>query len=184
MLAKELRVRGSSGFISRSVLLIIWTLIAVAVGASLVIGAHKASPRTAQATLALRTTQVASVIRCPVCDGLSVQESSVPIARDLRALIQHDLKSGMSTSQVEDSLVARYGQSILLEPQRHGITLLVWLAPLAAALAGLLGLGFFLWRRGRKGGGRPGETDSGQEVPDELRRDIEREVAVMKVRGG
>jgi cytochrome c-type biogenesis protein CcmH len=126
---------------------VIWILLAVAIAASLYVGASGGSSGT---SVAQRVSQIASQVRCPVCDGLSVEASSAPIAKDLKNTITKDVIGGMTLDQVEQSLVERYGSSILLRPQRSGITLFVWLVPVIVILAGLGVLIRFYYLRSRR----------------------------------
>ncbi len=93
--------------------------------------------------------QVAATIRCPVCDGLSVADSSAPIAKDIRGKILQDVHRHMTESQIENSFVAQYGRSILLRPQRSGLSALVWLLPLVAISIGILILAAFYYDRAK-----------------------------------
>jgi cytochrome c-type biogenesis protein CcmH len=127
-----------------------WLLLVVVAAAALAVGSVRQGPPT---SLAQRAAHVASLVRCPVCDGLSVADSSAPIARDLRAEIRRQLAAGQSEAQVESALVARYGPSILLEPPAHGLSLAVWAIPLVAAALALVGFGGFAWRRFRSPAG-------------------------------
>ena len=91
----------------------------------------------AGAELDRRTEEVASTVRCPVCQGLSVadspMESALAIKRELRDL----LEVGYSEEQVLGYLEGSYGEFIRLEPKAEGFNLVVWLAPILALLAGL-----------------------------------------------
>ena len=79
-----------------------------------------------------------------VCKNQSIDDSDAPLARDLRILVRERLKAGDSDTQVREFLVARYGQFVLLEPEKNLRTALLWLAPLLVLLAGgLVLLRFF-----------------------------------------
>ena len=86
-------------------------------------------------------------LRCMVCQNQSIDDSDAPLARDLRLLIRERLKAGDSDTQVREFLVARYGQFVLLEPEKNTRTALLWLAPLLVLLAGALILLRFFRRR-------------------------------------
>jgi len=67
----------------------------------------------------------------------------------IRQIVATRVRQGESTSQIEGFLEARYGAAILLSPPASGLSALVWVVPLAAVGAGLVGLGVFFWRRRR-----------------------------------
>lgn len=92
---------------------------------------------------------IASELRCPVCQGLSVADSTSPTAQNMRADIQRRLDDGESRSEIIDAYVARYGEWILLRPRPSGLAMLAWGGPAAIAAAGTVALGTALrrWRR-------------------------------------
>jgi cytochrome c-type biogenesis protein CcmH len=94
--------------------------------------------------LEARARSLSQTLRCMVCQNQSIDDSDAPLARDLRLLVRERLKAGDSDAQVRDFLVARYGEFVLLEPQRDRRTLLLWSMPvLVLLLGGLVLLGFF-----------------------------------------
>lgn len=99
--------------------------------------------------LEARARALSALIRCPVCQGENIDDSNAPIAHDLRLVIRERLTSGDSDSAVVDYLVARYGEFILFQPRAEGANLILWLAGPGAALAGLIGAGLYLRRRGQ-----------------------------------
>lgn len=95
------------------------------------------APDSAAAALEARTTAVASRLRCPVCQGLSIQDSPDETSREMRALIRDQLASGRTEAEVESYFVERYGEWILMQPRHTGFNLLVYLLPGLALAAGL-----------------------------------------------
>jgi cytochrome c-type biogenesis protein CcmH len=76
-------------------------------------------------------------LRCLVCQGESIDESNSPFAGDVRHLVRQQIAEGKSDRQIEDFLVARYGDFILMKPPLQSDTWLLWLAPfLVLGLAG------------------------------------------------
>ncbi len=108
-----------------------------------------AAPRT---SLTDRTMAIARDLRCLVCQGESVADSPSGFSQGIRGEIRRRLRAGESASQIENFLVSRYGDKILLAPPASGIGNLAWLAPPALVLAGVVLLVMLVlnWRqRGR-----------------------------------
>jgi len=84
-----------------------------------------------------RTHDIASQLRCPVCNGESVADSSTPIAQQMRSVIRQDVEAGQSDDQIIASFRASYGDSILLRPPLDGFTAIIWFGPIVALLAGI-----------------------------------------------
>lgn len=97
--------------------------------------------------LEARARALSREIRCMVCQNQSIDSSEAPLAHDLRVLVRQRLVAGDSNQQVLDYLVARYGEFVLLKPPLELHTLLLWGAPPAVLLAGLIGLLLMARRR-------------------------------------
>jgi cytochrome c-type biogenesis protein CcmH len=100
-------------------------------------------------TLDQRVAEVASQLRCPICQGESVQDSPSELAQQMRAVIRQQLQEGRSEQEVIQYFVDRYGETILWNPPRQGFSLLVWLIPPAMLLGGAV-LIFFVVREWRQ----------------------------------
>ncbi|GGL63973.1 cytochrome c-type biogenesis protein [Wenxinia marina] len=85
-----------------------------------------------------RARDISAGLRCPVCRNESIDESNAGVARDLRLMVRERLVAGDSDAEVVDAVVARYGEYVLLAPDRTGVNLVLWLAPAALGLAGLV----------------------------------------------
>jgi cytochrome c-type biogenesis protein CcmH len=92
--------------------------------------------------LDLETDALAAVMRCPVCQALSVADSPTVSAMAMKEEARDLLAAGYSREQVLEYFEKSYGEFILLEPKKRGLNLLVWLAPLVALVIGgtLIGL--------------------------------------------
>jgi cytochrome c-type biogenesis protein CcmH len=90
--------------------------------------------------LEARARQLSEGLRCLVCQNQSIDDSNAPLAHDLRLLVRERLTKGDSNSQVIDFIVSRYGEFVLLKPRFELQTLLLWVLPPAALLAGLVAL--------------------------------------------
>ncbi len=79
---------------------------------------------------------VSSRLRCPVCQGESIQDSPAELATQMKALVREQLHAGQSEREVLDYFVQKYGEWILLEPRAGGINLLVYGLPILFLLLG------------------------------------------------
>lgn len=126
--------------------------------------AHAQAPAFADsAALDRATREVASQLRCPVCQGLSIEDSPSELAQSMRAVVRDQLAEGRTTEEIKAYFVAGYGEWVLLQPKATGFNIAVYALPIALVLAGA-GLVFVLARRWA----RPGEPAGtvGSEDPD------------------
>jgi cytochrome c-type biogenesis protein CcmH len=101
---------------------------------------------TANRTLEERTRAVASELRCPVCQGNSIQDSPSELAQEMKSVVRDQLAAGRTPEQVRQYFIDKYGEWILLEPTPSGFNLVVYLLP----IVGVLGGGLLIWRAVRK----------------------------------
>ena len=96
-----------------------------------------------------RATLVSESLRCPVCQALSVNDSSSQAARMFKERIRQLVSAGYTDDQIRDYFVDRYGEWILLDPAPHGLNGLLYITP--ALLLGLgvvtVGATVTLWRK-------------------------------------
>ena len=116
---------------------------------------------------------------CPQCKE-PLDESSSPIAQQMKAYIRQPIAMGWTKSRIVDSLVGppnNLGPSVLGVPRKHGFDLLAWLLPLAGIAAGALALagGAWAWSRNRA----PGDllTADGPPLDPALARRVDEELA-------
>jgi cytochrome c-type biogenesis protein CcmH/NrfF len=86
--------------------------------------------------LEARTSAVASQLRCPVCQGLSIQDSPSELAQSMRALVRDQLAEGKTPAEVKAYFVSKYGEWILLAPEPRGANLIAYAVPFVAILGG------------------------------------------------
>jgi cytochrome c-type biogenesis protein CcmH len=120
----------------------------VVLGVALMIGSGAGSG--GPPTPAERSAGLATQIRCPSCEDLSVAQSSASSAVAVRHQITEMVGRGQSDQQVRSALVAQYGPSILLAPPVSGLTALVWVVPVVAGAVAVVALGALFWRRSRE----------------------------------
>ena len=77
----------------------------------------------------LRAREISKNIRCMVCQNQSIDESSAPLARDLRILVRKKIKEGKSNTEIYKFLTDRYGDFILLKPTLKYETIALWFLP-------------------------------------------------------
>jgi cytochrome c-type biogenesis protein CcmH len=96
--------------------------------------------------LEARARAITITLRCPVCQGESIDDSNAPISRDLRLLVRERLLAGDSDAQAVDYIIARYGEFVLFKPRTTGSGLVLWLAGPLMLLAGA-GIAYGVLRR-------------------------------------
>src|SRR5205823_3839947 len=101
-----------------------------------------------QPSLDQRVHDVASQLKCPICQGESVADSPSELAQQMRGVIRQQLQSGKSEQEVIQYFRNSYGDQIIWSPPWQGFTLLAWLVPIGLLLAGIVLLLFVLrdWR--------------------------------------
>jgi cytochrome c-type biogenesis protein CcmH len=124
---------------------VLLAVVAVALG----IGVQRPAP---DQTLEQRTLNVAADVRCPVCVGETVAESSAAPSVAIRNEIRADLAAGEKPSAILAGLAVLYGPGILEKPAASGTDLLLWVLPVVATLAAAGGLAaaFVWWGRRRR----------------------------------
>jgi cytochrome c-type biogenesis protein CcmH len=99
-------------------------------------GAVQPDEMLADPALEARAREISRDVRCPVCQGESIDDSNAQISKDLRIIIRERLVAGDTNEEVIEFLVARYGEFVLFDPPKTGINLVLWLAGPVMLLAG------------------------------------------------
>jgi len=137
-----------------------------------------------------RTHQVSVLLRCPVCQGLSVADSPAGMAQNMKQQVRELLAAGYDEEQILSYFEKSYGEFVRLEPPLRGVNWLVWLAPLAGLL---VGGAIVVWAlrapRAARAEGVEAPTssagapdDDGSPGPDTLPDDAELAAYVLEVR--
>ena len=111
-------------------------LIVVAVLLTVLAVAWSARPQAVPA--AERVDRIAAELRCPVCQGLSVQDSPSETARSMKDLIATRVAEGRTDDEIRAEFQRSYGDWIVLSPPLLSLGGIVWLAPLVAVIGGAL----------------------------------------------
>lgn len=114
------------------------------------------------AALDRATRKVALELRCPVCQGESIQESPAELAQEMKGVVREQLAAGKTPDEVKAYFVGRYGEWILLRPTTTGVNAaLYWLPPIMlVAGAGVVAMLARRWMRASRPAATPISPDS------------------------
>jgi cytochrome c-type biogenesis protein CcmH len=99
-----------------------------------------------------RTREIATELRCVVCQNLSVADSPSEMAQQMRAVVREQLEAGKTPEQVKEFFVSKYGEWVLLKPKTTGFSALLWILPYAALVTGIVAALCFIrrWSKAKK----------------------------------
>ena len=100
------------------------------------VGAAGWTARPQPVTDAQRVARISTELRCPVCQGLSVQDSPAETAREMRDLVTQRVAEGRTDDEIRAEFRRSYGDWVFLAPPLGGPTGLVWLVPVLLVLGG------------------------------------------------
>jgi len=124
--------------------------------------------------LDVQVREIAKTLRCTVCQTENIWESGAPLAKQMRDAIRERLKQGQTEPEIRAYFLSRYGDYILMEPPKHGVNWLLWVAPFLLLLVG----GLFLYKEVRhwvKDSPAPPSQPS-PPLDDQARKRLEREL--------
>lgn len=102
-----------------------------------------------ESALQTRVRNVATKLRCPVCQGESIYDSHSDVAVEMKKLIAERLTAGASEAEILKYFQDRYGNFILMEPPTAGIHWVIWVFPIFLGLIGAVFLTQGLWKSAR-----------------------------------
>ena len=79
---------------------------------------------------------LAEELRCVMCQNQSLADSNALIALNLRREVLALMRQGRSDAEIQEFLVARYGEFVLYKPRMESRTWLLWAGPALLLLAG------------------------------------------------
>jgi len=94
-----------------------------------------------------RARVLSKEIRCQVCQNENIDDSSAPLAADLRRLVRERIVAGDSDAQILEFLRQRYGDNVLMRPPVEPQTWILWFGPPALLLVAAGALAAMLRRR-------------------------------------
>jgi len=118
------------------------------------------------------TYAVASGLRCPVCQGLSVADSPSHTAVAMKDRVRFLVEAGYTSEQIDAYFVARYGEWVLLAPPASGLTWILWLAP-AVLLVGGAAVAASMTVRRAPAGAAPARAPAKNEWEEKLLAELE-----------
>jgi cytochrome c-type biogenesis protein CcmH len=99
------------------------------------VGSPKGQPVTG-ALLDSETHRIGSLLRCPVCQGMSVADSPSEMAVNMKHQVRELIARGFTEEQILKYFELSYGQFVLLKPKFEGVTGMVWVLPFIALILG------------------------------------------------
>ncbi|HEY6844060.1 MAG TPA: cytochrome c-type biogenesis protein [Thermoanaerobaculia bacterium] len=121
------------------------------------LGVPQAQPLSG-AALDQRTQEVASLLRCPVCQGMSVADSPSTVAQDMKHQVRDMLAKGYTQEQILAYFEQSYGQFVLEKPKNK----LVWILPVLILVIGAI----VVVTTARKLSAEPQTTDNREQTTD------------------
>jgi len=97
----------------------------------------------------LRFQNLTKQLRCLVCQNESLNDSSAPLAADLRRDVFEQMQAGKSDAEIKLWLTARYSDFVLYDPPLRGGTWLLWFGPLLVLFGGGAAILAIVRRRAR-----------------------------------
>ncbi len=145
---------------------------------SMVLSQGYAPPRQGQDPLDVereaRVQRVGKLLRCAVCQGVSIADSPASMARAQLDKVRELVAAGKSDDEIYEYFVERYGEWALMEPRKAGVALTVWVAPLLALVIGLFLVFGTLRRPGTPASPAPPVDSVSDDFLDQVRKDLEK----------
>ena len=91
-----------------------------------------------------RARNLSKEIRCLVCQNQSIDDSDSELAKDLRKIIRIKIVEGKKDKEINDFLVKKYGNFILMKPPFYSETFLLWSSPFIIVFIGFIIIFFSL----------------------------------------
>lgn len=109
--------------------------------------AKEATSMAADPLMEERVNEIASELRCLVCQNQTIADSHAELAIDLKNQVREMVGEGRSDKEITDYMVKRYGDFVLYRPPVNNATVLLWVGPFLFLVLGLLMLAITLRKR-------------------------------------
>lgn len=117
-----------------------------------------------------RARELSKDVRCQVCQNQSIDDSNAPLAADLRKLVRERIVAGDSDRAIQEFLVRRYGDNVLMRPPVRPATWPLWFGPAAILVIAAICLSIFIRRRRSAIAPAPLAPDEERRLDELLRR--------------
>ncbi len=116
-----------------------------------------------------RARAISKDLRCMVCAGQTIDDSTAPVAQALRKMVRDRIVAGDTDEEVLDAVAKRYGDYALLKPRFSAENLVLWIGPFLVLILGGWGAVQFI----RAGRAAPVDAAPLSEAERAALRDIE-----------
>lgn len=178
-LVKRTAIETAGNYHAHRRLVITMIIIMLAMGVFTAGGVYAQSGETGASYDEAKAQEIDRMLMCPVCPAQTIDQTEVPLAKQMRAQVRELLASGATREEVLAwfSAPERYGPSVLAEPPRSGFYLIAWIVPgvvvVAALVGGLLTLRAMRSRRGNgEGAAEQSDADGLQPYLAAVDRDL------------
>lgn len=97
--------------------------------------------------LQARYEAITKELRCLVCQNETIADSNASLAVDLRREVHKMIAEGKSDAEIEEFMLARYGDFVLYKPRMTSKTVVLWVAPALMLLFGVFAAVRFIRKR-------------------------------------
>lgn len=80
--------------------------------------------------------EVASELRCLVCQNQSLADSHASLAVDLKQKIAEQVREGKTNEEIKAFMQARYGEFVIYKPAYSAENAVLWVAPFLVVVLG------------------------------------------------
>jgi len=97
--------------------------------------------------LQARYEAITKELRCLVCQNETIADSNASLAVDLRREVHRMIAEGKTDDEIQEFMLARYGDFVLYKPRMTGKNFVLWAAPVLLLLFGVFAAVRFIRKR-------------------------------------
>jgi cytochrome c-type biogenesis protein CcmH len=91
-------------------------------------------------TVEERVSSLSSAIKCPFCNGESLEDSASGVAADYRELIKVRVEAGATDDEILAEFAANFGDSFILDGSTSSWSTVLWAIPGVVLIGGLFAI--------------------------------------------